>query len=60
MVSESLGIIEPQFFKFEGDFELESGKILEGFNIIYETYGNLNEKKSKNFCLTIVDFIIVY
>ena len=46
MVSESLGIIEPQFFKFEGDFELESGKILEGFNIIYETYGNLNEKKS--------------
>ena len=30
MVSESLGIIEPQFFKFEGDFELESGKILEG------------------------------
>ena len=44
MASESLGIIEPQFFKFEGDFELESGKILEGFNIIYETYGNLNEK----------------
>ena len=46
MKSESLGIIEPKFFKFEENFELESGKILKGFEIIYETYGELNHKKS--------------
>ena len=46
MKSESLGIIEPKFFKFEENFELESGKILKGFEIIYETYGELNKDKS--------------
>ena len=39
MESENLGIIEPKFFVFKEDFELESGKVLKGFEIIYETYG---------------------
>ena len=46
-MSENLGIIEPNFFDYKEDFHLESGKLLKGFKIIYETYGSLNENKSK-------------
>ena len=49
MVSESLGIIEPQFFKFEGDFELESGKILEGYH--FDTGNPEGLVKASNFFL---------
>ena len=45
-MSENLGIIEPNFFDYKEDFHLESGKLLKGFKIIYETYGSLNENKS--------------
>ena len=40
-----LGIIEPKFFLFEDTFSLESGKSLDGFELIYETYGKLSDKK---------------
>ena len=45
-MSGNLGIIEPSFFDYKEDFHLESGKLLKGFKIIYETYGSLNENKS--------------
>ena len=40
-----LGIIEPEIFLFEDTFSLESGKSLDGFELIYETYGQLSETK---------------
>tara|TARA_B100000945_G_scaffold270842_1_gene232334 strand:+ start:21012 stop:22112 length:1101 start_codon:yes stop_codon:yes gene_type:complete len=39
-------LVEPQKFSYEKKFDLESGDSLEGFEIVYETYGQLNESKS--------------
>lgn len=38
--------IETKVEKFNEHLYLESGRLLEGFEIIYETYGELNEDKS--------------
>ena len=38
--------IETKVEKFNEHLYLESGRLLEGFEIIYETYGQLNEDKS--------------
>ncbi|MFL5772752.1 MAG: homoserine O-acetyltransferase [Flavisolibacter sp.] len=35
-----------KYFNFDGRFELESGKYLDGISIAYHTYGKLNEEKS--------------
>ena len=40
-----LGVIEPKIFSFKGKFSLESGKSLNGFELIYETYGELSKDK---------------
>ena len=39
-------IVEPQKFKHRQSFRLESGESLNGFELIYETYGELNKEKS--------------
>tara|TARA_B100000427_G_scaffold327517_1_gene338464 strand:+ start:6668 stop:7789 length:1122 start_codon:yes stop_codon:yes gene_type:complete len=46
MKKEELGIVKPRLFKYEQNLILESGKSLDSFELIYETYGELNEKKS--------------
>ena len=39
-------IVEPRKFKHRQSFRLESGESLNGFELIYETYGELNKEKS--------------
>ena len=42
----SVGKVQTQSVKFEDRFILESGKQLEGFEMVFETYGNLNQDKT--------------
>ena len=42
-------IVEPRKFKHRQSFRLESGESLNGFELIYETYGELNKEKSNIF-----------
>jgi len=42
----SVGVIEPQYFTFNGPLELESGKKLGPVTLAYETYGKLNASRS--------------
>ena len=44
--SDSAGIIEPQKFHFDKPLNLTSGRILPCFDLIVETYGELNAAKS--------------
>ncbi|MDR0485986.1 MAG: homoserine O-acetyltransferase [Elusimicrobiota bacterium] len=39
-----IGLVKPKTFSFDR-LDLESGKTLEDIDIVYETYGSLNEKK---------------
>ena len=34
-------------FKFDSQFDLESGESLSGFKLAYQTFGTLNKNKSK-------------
>ena len=43
MSNKSLGVIKPETFSYKEEFLLESGKSLKGFDLIYETYGQLSE-----------------
>lgn len=38
-------MIKHHTYTFNNDFELESGKVLSGFQLSYSTFGELNEKK---------------
>lgn len=42
----SVGIVEPQIYKHEGLLQLQSGEVLNGYELIYETYGLLNSSRS--------------
>ena len=42
----SIGLIKPSSVKFDNSLLLECGKELKGFEMVYETYGKLNEEKS--------------
>lgn len=42
----SVGIVTPQKVHFETTLTLESGQILDGFDLMVETYGTLNADKS--------------
>ena len=42
----SIGIVTPQFDKFDTELRLESGRILGPIEIAYETYGTLNQARS--------------
>ncbi|MCW5600296.1 homoserine O-acetyltransferase [Nitrosomonas sp.] len=44
--SESIGIVTPQRFYFDTPLSLESGAILDSYEQVYETYGELNATKS--------------
>lgn len=44
--SDSVGIVTPQVAKFDTPLELRSGKVLSSYEIVYETYGELNANKS--------------
>ena len=41
-----LGVIAPQVFRHDSLFPLRSGANLPGFELVYETYGELNSKRS--------------
>ena len=44
--ADSVGIITPQIAKFDEPLTLKSGKTLDSYEIIYETYGQLNDDNS--------------
>ena len=44
--NSSVGIVAPQIAHFNEPLTLKSGQVLSQFNLIYETYGELNAKKS--------------
>lgn len=44
--ANSVGLVSPQTATFSEDFNLESGNVLPGFELVYETYGQLNADKS--------------
>ena len=43
---DSVGIVEPQQLHFDEPLSLRSGKVLPAYDIVFETYGELNTKKS--------------
>lgn len=44
--ADSIGLVTPQLLKIEQPIDLESGRSLPQFELIYETYGELNADKS--------------
>ena len=42
----SVGLVKPLFQRFDSSFELQSGEKLPGFELVYETYGQLNAKRN--------------
>jgi len=44
--ADSVGLVSPQTFVSDAPLTLESGKTLPGFELLYETYGELNAAKS--------------
>jgi len=43
---DNVGIVTPQVAKFDEPLELRSGKVLPSYELVYETYGELNADKS--------------
>lgn len=43
---DSIGIVTPQVFKFEEALSLACGKTLESYELVVETYGQLNSEKT--------------
>ena len=44
--SNSVGVITPERFIYEDRFDLQSAEFLPGFELVYETYGELNTERS--------------
>ena len=44
--TESVGIVSPECIHFDEDLALRSGKTLSGFDLMIETYGELNQDRS--------------
>ncbi len=42
----SVGIVTPRTFHYADPFSLQSGAVLQGFDLVYETYGELNADRS--------------
>ncbi|MGD8742271.1 MAG: homoserine O-acetyltransferase [Granulosicoccaceae bacterium] len=43
---DSVGLVEPKFIQIDKPIELQCGRTLSGFQLIYEEYGELNADKS--------------
>ncbi len=43
---DSVGLVKPRRARIDTPIELQSGKILPSYELVYETYGRLNESKS--------------
>ncbi len=43
---DSVGLVKPQTLHFDQAIELECGRILPSYDLVYETYGELNPDKS--------------
>ena len=41
----SVGLVEPRLARFEEQFELQCRESLPGFELVYETYGELNANR---------------
>ncbi|MCK5092537.1 MAG: homoserine O-acetyltransferase, partial [Gammaproteobacteria bacterium] len=44
--ADSVGLVTPQTIHFDDPLSLDSGQILDEYDLIYESYGKLNENKS--------------
>ena len=42
----SVGIVSPRAVEIEQSLELDCGKVLDNFSLVYETYGELNDEKN--------------
>jgi len=43
---DSVGLVEPRTARFDAPLELDCGRRLDGFELVYETYGTLNAEAS--------------
>jgi homoserine O-acetyltransferase len=43
---DSVGVVQPQTLHFEQPLQLESGKALNEYNLVIETYGELNSERN--------------
>ncbi len=46
IADDSVGIVQPQTLQFDEPLELTCGKTLPNYELVYETYGTLNQDKS--------------
>ena len=46
MSTRTLGVVTPQTARFDEPLTLRSGAVLEGYDLVYETYGTLNADAS--------------
>ena len=44
--TDSVGLVKPQVYKFDEPLTLRSGKVLPEYELVVETYGTLNSKKT--------------
>lgn len=44
--ADSVGLVTPQIMKFDQPLSLDCGRALEEYELIYETYGTLNQDRS--------------
>ena len=44
--SDNVGVVAPSVFKYQLPFTLQNGEALQGFDLVYETYGELNATAS--------------
>ena len=43
---DSIDIVEPQIVRFDKPLHLKNGTVLDSYELVYETYGELNEARS--------------
>ena len=44
--SNSIGIVTPQVARFDTPLHLKSGAVLDRYELVYETYGELNAART--------------